>query len=107
MKGKNLFLTQNKISMNPIMNAPMSKGRVYEQSLEKYFELTEQEDLAKLVANIDSSPLPPPMRSTNMKMPQKMPNAVRNVRVLLRESESKISSHWSLSNLIFILSMLL
>ena len=33
----------NKISMNPIMNAPMSKGRVYEQSLEKYFELTEQE----------------------------------------------------------------
>ena len=38
--------------MNPIMNAPMSKGRVYEQSLEKYFELTEQEDLAKLVANI-------------------------------------------------------
>ena len=52
MVTKNLFQTMNKISMNPIMNAPMSKGRVYEQSLEKYFELTEQEDLAKLVANI-------------------------------------------------------
>ena len=51
MVTKNLFQTMNKISMNPIMNAPMSKGRVYEQSLEKYFELTEQEDLAKLVAN--------------------------------------------------------
>ena len=45
MVTKNLFQTMNKISMNPIMNAPMSKGRVYEQSLEKYFELTEQEDL--------------------------------------------------------------
>ena len=45
-------MTKKTISMNPTMNAPMSKGRVYEQPLEKYFELTEQEDLAKLVANL-------------------------------------------------------
>ena len=52
MINKKLLLTKNKISMNPTMNAPLSKGRVYEQSLEKYFELTEQEDLAKLVSDI-------------------------------------------------------
>ena len=44
MINKKLLLTKNQICFNPIMNAPLSKGRVYEQSLEKYFELTEQED---------------------------------------------------------------
>ena len=38
--------------MNPAMNAPKSKGRVFEQSLGKYFELTESDELAQLVASI-------------------------------------------------------
>ena len=52
---------------------------------------------AKFSANIDSSPLPPPMSSTSMKMPQNTPNAVSSVRVLFLVSESYISPHWSLS----------
>ena len=46
------FLLKKKICMNPTMNAPKSKGRVFEQSLDKYFELTESDELAKLVASI-------------------------------------------------------
>ena len=34
------------------MNTPKGKGRVFEQPLEKYFELTESEELAKLVLAI-------------------------------------------------------
>ena len=77
MKGKNLFLTQNKISMNPIMNAPMSKGRVYEQSLEKYFELTEQEDLAKLVANIRHAENHDERRNLKANLPFRCPHYFR------------------------------
>ena len=52
MKGKNLMLTQKTIAMNQTMNTPKGKGRVFEQPLEKYFELTESEELAKLVLAI-------------------------------------------------------
>ena len=75
MVTKNLFQTMNKISMNPIMNAPMSKGRVYEQSLEKYFELTEQEDLAKLVANIRHAEDHDERRNLKANLPFRCPHA--------------------------------
>ena len=77
MQSKNLFLTKNKISMNPIMNAPMSKGRVYEQPLEKYFELTEQEDLAKLVANIRHAENHDERRNLKANLPFRCPHYFR------------------------------
>ena len=77
MVTKNLFQTMNKISMNPIMNAPMSKGRVYEQSLEKYFELTEQEDLAKLVANIRHAENHDERRNLKANLPFRCPHYFR------------------------------
>ena len=51
MNSKKFFATK-KLCMNPTLNTPKSKGRVYEQPLEKYFELTESDELAKLVAGI-------------------------------------------------------
>ena len=51
MRSKEIF-AKNKLCMNPAMNAPKSKGRVFEQSLGKYFELTESDELAQLVASI-------------------------------------------------------
>ena len=77
MVTKNLFQTMNKISMNPTMNAPMSKGRVYEQSLEKYFELTEQEDLAKLVANIRHAENHDERRNLKANLPFRCPHYFR------------------------------
>ncbi len=44
--------TNKSLSFNSTLYAPESKGRVYEQSLEKYFELTASEELAKLVTAI-------------------------------------------------------
>ena len=41
MYCKSISMTKNNLCMNPTMNAPKCKGRVYEQSLGKYFELTE------------------------------------------------------------------
>ena len=52
MYCKRISINKNKLSMNPTMNAPKSKGRVFEQSLDKYFELTESDELARLVASI-------------------------------------------------------
>ena len=40
------------IAMNKSLNAPKSKGKVYEMSLENYFELTKSNELAELVAAI-------------------------------------------------------
>ena len=48
----NKIFENEKLSFNPMMNAPKSKGRVFEQPLEKYFELTESDELAKLVTSI-------------------------------------------------------
>ena len=63
--------------MNPTMNAPMSKGRVYEQPLEKYFELTEHEDLAKLVANIRSAENHDERRNLKANLPFRCPHYFR------------------------------
>ena len=70
-------MTKKTISMNPTMNAPMSKGRVYEQPLEKYFELTEQEDLAKLVANIRSAKDHDERRNLKANLPFRCPHYFR------------------------------
>ena len=70
-------MTKKTISMNPTMNAPMSKGRVYEQPLEKYFELTEQEDLAKLVANIRSAEDHDERRNLKANLPFRCPHYFR------------------------------
>ena len=48
----NKIFENEKLSFNPMMNAPKSKGRVFEQPLGKYFELTESDELAQLVASI-------------------------------------------------------
>ena len=77
MNCKKDFMTKKTISMNPTMNAPMSKGRVYEQPLEKYFELTEQEDLAKLVANIRSTEDHDERRNLKANLPFRCPHYFR------------------------------
>jgi hypothetical protein len=77
MNCKKDFMTKKTISMNPTMNAPMSKGRVYEQSLEKYFELTEHEDLAKLVANIRSAENHDERRNLKANLPFRCPHYFR------------------------------
>ena len=77
MNCKKDFMTKKTISMNPIMNAPMSKGRVYEQPLEKYFELTEQEDLAKLVANIRHAEDHDERRNLKANLPFRCPHYFR------------------------------
>ena len=77
MNCKKDFMTKKTISMNPTMNAPMSKGRVYEQPLEKYFELTEQEDLAKLVANIRSAEDHDERRNLKANLPFRCPHYFR------------------------------
>ena len=63
--------------MNPTMNAPLSKGRVYEQSLEKYFELTEQEDLAKLVSDIRHAENHDERRNLKANLPFRCPHYFR------------------------------
>src|SRR5690606_16016652 len=45
-----------------------------------------------------SSPLPAPISTVNMKMPQKTPNAVNAVRSLCCRSVLKISCHFSMSS---------
>ena len=77
MINKKLLLTQNQICFNPIMNAPLSKGRVYEQSLEKYFELTEQEDLAKLVSDIRHAKDHDERRNLKANLPFRCPHYFR------------------------------
>ena len=70
-------MTKKTISMNPTMNAPMSKGRVYEQPLEKYFELTEQEDLAKLVSDIRHAENHDERRNLKANLPFRCPHYFR------------------------------
>ena len=70
-------MTKKTISMNPTMNAPLSKGRVYEQPLEKYFELTEQEDLAKLVSDIRHAEDHDERRNLKANLPFRCPHYFR------------------------------
>ena len=99
MVTKNLFQTMNKISMNPIMNAPMSKGRVYEQSLEKYFELTEQEDLAKLVANIRHAEDHDERRNLKANLPFRCPHYFRFKDNRRSQASIILPSRWKVPSL--------
>jgi hypothetical protein len=63
--------------MNPTMNAPKCKGRVYEQSLDKYFELTESDELAQLVANIREAQDHDERRELKANLPFRCPHYFR------------------------------
>ena len=74
---KRKFMIKNKLSMNPTMNAPKSKGRVFEQSLDKYFELTESDKLAKLVASIREAQDSDERRQLKANLPFRCPHYFR------------------------------
>ena len=59
------------------MNAPKSKGRVFEQSLDKYFELTESDELAKLVASIREAQDHDERRELKANLPFRCPHYFR------------------------------
>ena len=71
------FVLKKKICMNPTMNAPKSKGRVFEQSLDKYFELTESDELAKLVASIREAQDHDERRELKANLPFRCPHYFR------------------------------
>ena len=71
------FLLKKKICMNPTLNAPKSKGRVFEQSLDKYFELTESDELAKLVASIREAQDSDERRQLKANLPFRCPHYFR------------------------------
>ena len=77
MQSKNLFSKKKTICMNPTMNAPKCKGRVYEQSLDKYFELTESDKLAKLVASIREAQDHDERRELKANLPFRCPHYFR------------------------------
>ena len=76
MQSKKLF-SKRTICMNPTMNAPKCKGRVYEQSLDKYFELTESDELAKLVASIREAQDHDERRELKANLPFRCPHYFR------------------------------
>ena len=63
--------------MNPAMNAPKSKGWVFEQSLGKYFELTESDELAQLVASIRKAEDSDERRALKANLPFRCPHYFR------------------------------
>ena len=71
------FLLKKKICMNPTLNAPKSKGRVFEQLLDKYFELTESDELAKLVASIREAQDSDERRQLKANLPFRCPHYFR------------------------------
>ena len=71
------FLLKKKICMNPTLNAPKSKGRVFEQLLDKYFELTESDELAKLVASIREAQDHDERRELKANLPFRCPHYFR------------------------------
>jgi len=76
MRSKEIF-AKNKLCMNPAMNAPKSKGWVFEQSLGKYFELTESDELAQLVASIRKAEDSDERRALKANLPFRCPHYFR------------------------------
>ena len=76
MRSKEIF-AKNKLCMNPAMNATKSKGRVFEQSLGKYFELTESDELAQLVASIRKAEDSDERRALKANLPFRCPHYFR------------------------------
>ena len=65
------------LSLNPALNAPMSKGTVKETSLEAYFELTRSEELASLVALIRQTEDKDERRKLKANLPIRCPHYFR------------------------------
>ena len=73
----NFLMKNNKLSMNPTLNTPKCKGRVFEQSLDKYFELTESDELAKLVTSIREAKDHEERRALKANLPFRCPHYFR------------------------------
>ena len=73
----NFVMKNNKLSMNPTLNTPKCKGRVFEQSLDKYFELTESEELAQLVTSIREAKDHDERRTLKANLPFRCPHYFR------------------------------
>ena len=65
------------IAMNGLLNAPMSKGSVYETSLDKYVELTNREELASLVSQIRQTKDDAARRELKQNLPIRCPHYFR------------------------------
>jgi len=69
--------TKKTLSMNSSTNASKNMGRVYEQSLDQYFELTESNDLAKQVARIRATDDQDERRKLKAALPFRCPHYFR------------------------------
>lgn len=71
------LLVKKTMSLNPALNAPMSKGKVFESPLEKYFELTQSEELKKLVDIIRQTEDDDKRRELKTNLPIRCPHYFR------------------------------
>ena len=74
---KNIFDIKKTMSLNPALNAPKSKGKVFETPLEKYFELTQSEELKKLVDTIRQTEDDTKRRELKTNLPIRCPHYFR------------------------------
>ena len=65
------------MSLNPALNAPKSKGTVFETPLEKYFELTQSEELKNLVDTIRQTEDDAKRRKLKTNLPIRCPHYFR------------------------------
>ena len=71
------IMTKTTISINAALNAPQSKGYVYETSLDKYFELTRNGQLAQLVGLIRQTEDVSQRRELKQNLPIRCPHYFR------------------------------
>ncbi len=70
-------VAMRKICMNQALNQPKSKGQVFEQPLENYFELTASEELAKMVETIRAEKDHDERRNLKSNLPFRCPHYFR------------------------------
>ncbi len=63
--------------MKPTLNTPLSMGKAFEQPLQKYFELIESEELAKLVSDIRATEDPKKRTELKAALPYRCPHYFR------------------------------
>ena len=73
----NNFEIKKTMSLNPALNAPLSKGKVFETPLEKYFELTQSEKLKNLVDIIRQTEDEAKRRELKTNLPIRCPHYFR------------------------------
>ncbi len=71
------FITKKTIAMKPTLHTPKNQGKAYEQSLDKYFELTESKELANLVGAIRHEANPEKRRELKAALPYRCPHYFR------------------------------